>query len=377
MHYQSKKLLLLLAELASCNVLISTHAGFYRQVEGLGMGIAHAPMLANGWLSSFDNLIKGDVGLYSRYMDDVITVCEKESIDSKLKEINQLHSMLQFTVEQEKDGCLPFLDMLIHNKGGILSSEWYTKPTDTGLTLNFHSLAPMKYKRSVVIGFVHRIYRSCSSWYYIHLGLEKAKQILINNQYPEQFIDDLFKKTLNKLIDSNIDSSDIDSILDVTLDTNSCLHNIPDKEKYLFFLNYRGKPSEQFAQSLRKLNAPCRVIMTLCKTKSEVSTLKTPVPHMLQNNLVYQIECPGCTASYVGQTSRLLQQRFREHMGSRGLIKNHFEMCDVVPTEDNVRILGKSRGEKLLSLEALFIHKIKPSLNSKDEYRSRTLKLKF
>ena len=52
-------------------------------------------------------------------------------------------------------------------------------------------------------------------------------------------------------------------------------------------------------------------------------------------------------------------------------------MCGVVPTEDNVRILGKSRGEKLLSLEALFIHKIKPSLNSKDEYRSRTLKLKF
>ena len=227
------------------------------------------------------------------------------------------------------------------------------------------------------MSFVHRIYRSCSSWYYIHLGLEKAKKILVNNQYPEQFIDDLFKKTLNKLIDSKIDSSDIDSILYVTLDTNSCLHNIPDKEKYLFFLNYRGKPSEQFAQSLRKLNAPCRVIMTLCKTKSEVSTLKTPVPHMLQNNLVYQINCPGCTASYVGQTARLLQQRFREHMGSRGLIKNHFENCSIIPTEKDVKILGKGKGERLLSLEALFIHKLKPALNSKDEYKSRTLKLRF
>ena len=125
-------------------------------------------MLVNGWLSSFDNLIKGDAGLYSRYMDDVITVCDKESIDSKLKEINLLHSMLQFTIEHEKDGCLPFLDMVIHNKEGVLSSEWYTKPTDTGLTLNFHSLAPMKYKRSDVIGFVHRIYRSCSSWYVLY-----------------------------------------------------------------------------------------------------------------------------------------------------------------------------------------------------------------
>ena len=52
-------------------------------------------------------------------------------------------------------------------------------------------------------------------------------------------------------------------------------------------------------------------------------------------------------------------------------------MCGAVPTEDNVRILGKSRGERLLSLEALFIHKIKPKLNLKDEYKSRTLKLKF
>ena len=98
---------------------------------------------------------------------------------------------------------------------------------------------------------------------------------------------------------------------------------------------------------------------------------------MLQNNLVYQINCPGCTASYVGQTARLLQQRFREHMGSRGLIKKHFENCGIIPTENNVKILGKSKGEKLLSLEALFIHKLKPALNSKDEYKSRTLKLKF
>ena len=117
--------------------------------------------------------------------------------------------------------------------------------------------------------------------------------------------------------------------------------------------------------------------MTLVKTKSEVSALKTPVPHMLQNNLVYQINCPGCSASYVGQTSRLLQQRFKEHMGSRGLIKNHFEICGTLPSEDQVKILGKNRGDKLMSLEALFIHRLKPTLNSKDEYKSRVLKLKF
>ena len=142
------------------------------------------------------------------------------------------------------------------------------------------------------------------------------------------------------------------------------------KRNLCFFVNYRGKPTEHFAQSLRKLNAPCKLIMTLNKTKAEVSKLKPPVPHMLQNNVVYQILCPGCNASYVGQTSRLLQQRFREHMGPKGVINKHFEGCKIVATEKDVKILGKQRGERLLTLEAIFINKLKPSLNSKDEYRA-------
>merc|ERR1711860_9595 len=154
-----------------------------------------------------------------------------------------------------------FLDMLLHNYNRLLSSSWFRKPTDTGLTLNFHSLAPMKYKRSVIIGFVQRIYRSCSTWKNIHSGLESAKNILLNNQYPLTLIEDVFKKTLHKLIDSNsnLDVSNFD-IQDNSLDEHFCIHNISEKDKFLFFVNYRGKPTESFAHSLRKLNAPYKVI---------------------------------------------------------------------------------------------------------------------
>ena len=145
----------------------------------------------------------------------------------------------------------------------------------------------------------------------------------------------------------------------------------------MFFINYRGKPTEHFAQSLKKLNAPCRIVMTLNKTKTQVSQLKTPVPRMLQSSVVYKITCPGCDASYVGQTQRTLSQRFREHARPRGLVGIHFQTCDITPSEEHVQILGKSHGEKLLSLEALFINKFRPKLNSKDEYKSRVLKLKF
>ena len=52
---------------------------------------------------------------------------------------------------------------------------------------------------------------------------------------------------------------------------------------------------------------------------------------------------------------------------------------DISLKEDNVTILGStSRGDKhLMTLEALFIQEIKPHLNTKDEFKSRTLTLKF
>ena len=61
-----------LLELCTCNVLMQTHDGFYRQTDGLAMGSPPAPLLANGWLSRFDPHIQGDAKLFARYMDDVL-----------------------------------------------------------------------------------------------------------------------------------------------------------------------------------------------------------------------------------------------------------------------------------------------------------------
>ena len=59
--------------------------------------------------------------------------------------------------------------------------------------------------------------------------------------------------------------------------------------------------------------------------------------------------------------------------------KKHKGVCDGSFTGDDVTILGSNcKGEKyLLTLEALFQNDIKPSLNTKDEYKSRTLTIKF
>ena len=232
----------------------------------------------------------------------------------------------------------------------------------------------MRHKKSVIIGFVHRIYASCSSWENIHSGLKEAKQILIENQYPKPLIEEMFNRTIRHILTGERHEKLEEEL---QLDANACIINIADKDKFLFFLNYRGKLSEKFATSLRKLNAPCKVIMTLTKTKQVVSSLKASVPRMLRSNVVYRITCPQCKLCYVGQTVRHLRQRYNEHTGKKGLIRQHFSGCGITPTDNDIEIIGTERGYKLLTLEALFIAEIKPELNTKDEYRSRQLKLKF
>ena len=132
---------------------MSTHDVFYKQIDGLAMGSPPAPQLANGWLSQFDPIIKGNATIYERYMDDIFSSIQKQKDEQKLEEINKLHKNLQFTKENEKNNKLVILDMCVSNIKGALSSTWYNKPTDTGVVMNFYALGPKKYKRNVVYGF--------------------------------------------------------------------------------------------------------------------------------------------------------------------------------------------------------------------------------
>ena len=102
-----------LAKIASYNVIMLTHDGFYKQIDGLAMGSPPAPHLANGWLSQFDDHIRGDSKLYFRYMDDILKEQKCVSAERKLDEINNLHVNLHFTLEREHDQQLPVLDMKI------------------------------------------------------------------------------------------------------------------------------------------------------------------------------------------------------------------------------------------------------------------------
>ena len=150
------------------------------------------------------------------------------------------------------------------------------------LKMNYHALAPKQYKRSVVAGFVHRIFRACSTWNLFHESLEKAKRILERNQYPPMFYDPIIKHALSDL-------------LGMKENTSSQTEKTSER-KMMLMIQYRGKCTEDYARALHKINAPCNVVMTLRKLKTVLPSLKPPVDKMLKSGVVYKITCPRCSA---------------------------------------------------------------------------------
>jgi hypothetical protein len=364
-----------LLTVCSSNVVMQTNDGYFFQTDGLAMGSPPAPQIANGWMSKFDARIKDNASLYNRYMDDILRNIDRNSVQDKLAEINNLHPCLKFTLEEETDQTIAFLDMKIARTGNTLNSTWYQKPTDTGLTMNYHSLAPVKYKRSVISGLVHRIFRACSTWRAVHESLWKAKEMLLKNQYPPSFFNPIIEKTLNAIIISTkIEENDPPEKSEEKEEEEQ-----REEERKLVFVEYRGRASEKLENSLKKLQVPCKVVFTIRKLKTVLPSLKPTIDVSLRSKVVYKIECPCCNACYVGQTGRHLIYRIKEHQRKNSPVGAHFAACNVDLCMKNVKVIASTHKSLnyLMTLEALFINEIKPSMNTKDEYRSRALVIKL
>ena len=170
MPLSDKETFIILAELATTNVLTLTQDGSCCKIDGLAMGSQPAPTLSNRRISKYEPNIWVDAKHFGSYIEDIAKTIKKLFIQTKLKEINALHPNSKFTLEVEAEWKIPFpdlcinADLCINHSNDKLSSPWYCKPNDTEIFMNYHALAPKRYKRSVLEAFVHRVYRAWNSW---------------------------------------------------------------------------------------------------------------------------------------------------------------------------------------------------------------------
>ena len=337
----------------------------YKQVDGVAMGSPLGPTLANWYMGTiekklFANKLPFYPKFYVRYVDDVFAIFNcKSSRDNFFDLLNKQHKNLRFTMEVA-NGTLPFLDVEINIQQENASMWVYRKSTYTGVLLNFHAVAPLKWKRALISCLLHRASVICSSDYFFKLEVKKLKSLFSNNNYPLHFFNNVLSRFLESRDQSHLDlpAEDEQSEVEVYL-------RIP----------YLGSPSLQFSKSLvgllqSKFDTTVKVAFYTFKV-GDYFTLKDPIAPLFCSNLVYEYTCP-CDrgTSYLGMTTRQWFLRMGEHLDptKKTAVSSHFAQCRVcreTPHKHrNFRVVTKCRSERETEIkEAMWIRKRKPSLN--------------
>ena len=131
-------------ELSVFSTVFQFNEKFYRQKDGLGMGLPLSPTLANiflchhelRWLNECPDRFQPIH--FRRYMDDTITLFRHaDHIPQFLSYLNSKHNNISFTCEVEEDGQLAFLDCNVRRQDNQFTTSVYRKNTFSGLGSSF------------------------------------------------------------------------------------------------------------------------------------------------------------------------------------------------------------------------------------------------
>ena len=96
---------------------------FYEQVEGAAMGFPLSPVVANIYMQDFEQRALTTAPLkpllWLRYVDDTFVIWKHgdRELQSFLEHLNGQCVEIQFTMEKEPEGSIPFLDVHVKKDG--------------------------------------------------------------------------------------------------------------------------------------------------------------------------------------------------------------------------------------------------------------------
>nr|VZI10299.1 unnamed protein product [Spirometra erinaceieuropaei] len=132
---------------------------------------------------------------WARYVDDTFVVIERDQVLTFQEHLNAVFPDIQFTMEEEENNQLAFLDVLVCRKDcGGLKTKVFRKATKTNQVLNFNSNHPISHKRSCVRTLYQRVETYCSEPGDKIAELKYLRWVFKANGYPRNFVNRCIRK---------------------------------------------------------------------------------------------------------------------------------------------------------------------------------------
>nr|VZI12015.1 unnamed protein product [Spirometra erinaceieuropaei] len=169
----------------------------YGQVKGTPMGSPISGFIAEAVLQRLDSLVfqHHRPKFWARYVDDTFVVIERDQVLTFQEHLNAVFPDIQFTMEEEENNQLAFLDVLVCRMDcGGLKTKVFSKATNTMQVLNFNSNHPISHKRSCVRTLYRRVETHCSEPEDKIAELQYLRRVFKANGYPRNFLNRRIRK---------------------------------------------------------------------------------------------------------------------------------------------------------------------------------------
>ncbi|XP_052567242.1 uncharacterized protein LOC120421614 [Culex pipiens pallens] len=305
---------------------------FYSQIEGTAMGNPFSPVIADYVteiiLDQVTSEIDFPVPVLKKYVDDLVLAVPKDKVDEVVAIFNKQNPHIQFTVEVEVGGRLPFLDMvLVRDEHQHIRTEWYRKPISSGRFLNYHSHHPLHHKVNVAANFVKRVLDFSTN-----ISRRQAMTIihkeLARNDYPKQLIGRMINRYDEKQLSRQNDTSESQNQTQV---------------KTYFSLTNVNNLTQNIQKILQKDYTHISLAVKHTKTiKKLYPMVKAITPKEQQSYVIYKISCKECEGVYVGLTTTHLSLRTANHKTYQNKVRKLREQGYIEEDGQMREIQGKS-----------------------------------
>ncbi|XP_054290083.1 uncharacterized protein LOC129005267 [Macrosteles quadrilineatus] len=332
-----------LAEICLNSTYFYFDGKYFEQTEGAAMGSPLSPVAANLFMEHLErNAMESAIlkpKIWLRYVDDVWAVWPhgRNKLTEFLDHLNSINSNIKFTMEEERDRKLPFLDVLTTRKeNGTIGHAVYRKPTHTNRYLNAQSHHHPAQKNGILNTLINRAIRISD----MENRISEEKVItsaLLSNGYSKKDIKRAFKRQDCRL--AQVAATDKQKVSD-----NS-------ERRHNSYLPYVKGTSEKIGRILKKYDItpvyrPLRKINSLLPNGKDKLPLSAPG--------VYKIPC-SCGKVYIGETKRMISTRLKEHI--RQTKQENIEKLAVAEHSFTTKHAIEFDKVKVLAKEPYFYHR--------------------